>query len=558
MEPWLQNYNPLGHWLPSALLAAVPLVVLFYLLAVRRMFAPLAAASAAATAIVIAVAVVGMPPQLAVISFLYGGAFGLLPIAWVVFAAIFVYQISLESGQFEVVKASITNLTPDRRLQALLIAFAFGAIMEGAAGFGAPVAICAALMVGVGFKPFQAAILCLMANTSPVAWGAVGVPVVTLAGVTGLPLNDLSAMCARILMITAIFIPFWMIRLMVGWKETFEVLPAALVCGVSFGAAVFVWGNYVDPYLINVVSGSFCLIVTVIFLKIWKPKTIWRLEEDKGGEASKVHYTAGQVFRGWLPFLILGVFVMAWGWPSVKAALDRLAIGAFKGTYLLPVPLLDKAVVRTPPAVAAAAPQAAVYAFNWLSTTGTGVFIAAIFAALLAGFSPGRAYATFLRTCKFMKVPAMAIFCMLGLGYVIRYSGLDAILGLAFTRTGFFYPAFATVLGWIGVMITGSDASANALFGSLQRITAEKLGLDPVLMAAANTAGGVAGKLIAFQSIVVATTATKSTGSEAQIFRFIIWQSVALVSIIAMIVMAYQYIFPQFIPHNIQFLAPMF
>lgn len=558
MQTWSQSYAPLGHWFPSAIVAALPLLLLFYLLAVRRTFAPLAAAYASAAAILIAVIFVGMPVPLAVISFLYGGAFGLMPIAWVVFAAIFVYQISLESGQFEVVKASITNLTPDRRLQALLIAFAFGAIMEGAAGFGAPVAICAALMVGIGFKPFQAAILCLMANTSPVAWGAVGVPVVTLAGVTGLPLNDLSAMCARILMITGLFVPFWMVRLMVGWKETFEVLPAAVVCGISFATAVFVWGNYVDPYLINVVAGSFCLLVTAIFLKIWKPRTLWRFEDEKGSEASRVHYTAGQVFRGWLPFLILGVFVMAWGWPSIKGSLDKFAIGGFRGTYNIPVPMLDKAVVRMPPAVGAAAPQAAVYAFNWLSTTGTGVFIAGLLACLVAGFSPARSYQTFLRTCKFMKVPAMAIFCMLGLGYVIRYSGLDAILGLAFTRTGALYPLFATVLGWIGVMITGSDSSANALFGSLQRITAEKLGLDPVLMAAANTAGGVAGKLIAFQSIVVATTATKNTGNEAQILRAVFWHSVALVAIIGMIVMAYQYVFPQFIPHNLKFLAPVF
>jgi lactate permease len=552
MQTWLQNYNPLGHWFLSALVAAVPLLLLFYLIAVRRTFAPLAAFYAAVAAMLIAVVLAGMPVQLAVTSFVYGGAFGLMPIAWVVFAAIFVYQVSLESGQFEVVKASITNLTPDRRLQALLIAFAFGAIMEGAAGFGAPVAIAAALMVGVGFNPFQAAVLCLMANTAPVAWGAVGVPVITLAGVTGLPLNDLSAMCARILSIIGLFIPLWMIRLMVPWKETVEVLPATLVCGISFGAAMFWWGNYVDPYLINVFAGSVCLVATTVFLKFWKPANIWRLE----GEAAhqNVHYTPAQVFRGWLPFIILGVFVMAWGWPSIKAALDSFAIGGFRGTYNLQVPMLHMAVVRMPPAVATEQPQAAVYVFNWLSTTGTGVFIAGLFAALVAGFSPKRTWDVFLRTCKFMKVPAMAIFCMLGLGYVIRYSGLDGILGLAFTRTGALYPFFGTLLGWIGVMITGSDSSANALFGSLQRITAESLGLSPILMAAANCAGGVAGKLVAFQSIVVATTATKNTGNEAQILRAVLWQSVALVIVIALLVMAFQYAFPQFIPSGVQFL----
>jgi lactate permease len=552
MQTWLQNYTPLGHWFPSALLAAVPLVLLFYLLAVRRTFAPLAAFYASVAAMVIAVVLAGMPVSLAVTSFVYGGAFGLMPIAWVVFAAIFVYQVSLESGQFEVVKASITNLTPDRRLQALLIAFAFGAIMEGAAGFGAPVAIAAALMVGVGFNPFQAAVLCLMANTAPVAWGAVGVPVVTLAGVTGLPLNDLSAMCARILSIVGLFIPLWMIRLMVPWKETVEVLPATLVCGISFAAAMFFWGNYIDPYLINVFAGSVCLVATALFCKFWKPANIWRLEGEAAHQS--VHYTPGQIFRGWLPFIILGVFVMGWGWPSIKAALDGFAIGGFRGTYNLQVPMLHMAVVRTPPAVAAEQPQAAVYVFNWLSTTGTGVFIAGLFAALLAGFSPKRTWDVFLRTCKFMKVPAMAIFCMLGLGYVIRYSGLDGMLGLAFTRTGALYPFFATLLGWVGVMITGSDSSANALFGSLQRITAENLGLSAILMAVANCAGGVAGKLVAFQSIVVATTATKNTGNEAQILRAVLPHSVALVVAIALLVMAFQYILPHWIPSGLQFL----
>jgi lactate permease len=365
-------------------------------------------------------------------------------------------------------------------------------------------------------------------------------------------------MCARILALTALFVPIWMIRLMVPWKETFEILPPIIVCSVSFGAAMLFWGNYMDSYLINVVSGSVCLLATAVFLKFWKPRTIWRFEEEKGFEASRVHYSAFQVFRGWLPFLILGVFVLAWGWPSIKTVLDQFAIGPLKGTYAIQVPLLHQTTVRTPPVVAQNTPQAAIYTFNWLSTTGTGVFIAGLLACVLAGFTPQRSYQTFLKTCKFMKVPTMAIFCMLGLGYVMRYSGLDAILGLAFTRTGAMYPFFATILGWIGVMITGSDASANALFGSLQRITAENLGLDPVLMSAANTTGGVAGKLIAFQSIVVATTATKQVGNEATILRYVIPHSIALVVIIALIVMAFQYIFPQLVPHNLQFLAPIF
>jgi len=557
METWSQVYVPLGHWLISAAVAAIPIVVLFALL-IKGKSAPTAAFGGAATALLVAILVCGMPVSLALMSFVYGSAFGLLPIGYVVFAAIFLYQISLDSGQFAVMKASIGNLTADRRLQALLIAFAFGAIIEGAAGFGTPVAISAALMVGLGFQPFYAAALCLIANTAPVAWGAVGTPLVTLAAVTELPLADLSAMNARILPITSLIVPLWLVRTMVPWKETKEVIPAIAVCSISFAMTQFFWGNYVDAYLVDIVGGIVALVSTAGFLRFWKPKNTFLFPEDRGMAGEKVTYTTRQVIHGWMPFLILGVFVLAWGWPSIKAALNGFSVGPIQATYRIPVPLLDKAVVRVPPIVPQDTAEAAVYTFNWLSATGTGVMLAAVVASITAGFSIKRFFESFKKTCVRMKIPLLAIVPMLGLGYVTRYSGIDAILGLAFTSTGFMYPFFAAFLGWLGVALTGSDTSSNALFGSLQKITAEQLNLDPILICSANSTGGVMGKMVDAQSIVVATTATNQVGNEGIIFRFVLWHSVALATIVALIIMAFAYVFPGLVPHNVQFIEPLF
>src|SRR5688572_28085890 len=558
MQIWSQSYDPLGNWFLSALVAALPVIVLLYMLAVKQTSAPAAAAGGAITALLVAIFFAGMPIPLAITSFLYGSAFGLLPIGYVVFAAIFLYQISLDSGQFEIMKASIANLTTDRRLQAVLIAFSFGALVEGAAGFGTPVAVSAALMVGLGFKPFYAAALCLIANTAPVAFGSVGTPLLMLETVSGIPLADLSAMNGRILPITAILIPAWLVWAMVGWRKTKEVLPALLVAGVSFAITQFLWSNYIDGRLVDIVGGAVSLICTALFMKVWKPASVYLFEEDKGIGFKQTHHSWGRVTYGWLPFLILGAFVLMWGWPSVKAKLDTLALGPVQSRYLVDVPLLDRTIQRVPPIVPEVAAERAQYNFNWLSATGSGVMIAAALAALTAGLSFAQFLGAFKKTCKRMVVPLLAITPMLGLAYLTRYSGLDAILGLAFTKSGFFYPFFATFLGWLGVALTGSDTSSNALFGSLQKITAEQLRLDPILICSANSAGGVMGKMVDAQSIVVAATATNQVGMEGKIFRFVMWHSIALATIVALIVLIIAYVFPGYVPHNVKFLEPLF
>jgi len=559
MQIWSQGYDPLGNWFLSALVAALPVIVLLYMLAVKQTSAPAAAGGGALTALLVAILFARMPIDLALTSFIYGSAFGLLPIGYVVFAAIFLYQISLDSGQFEIMKASIANLTTDRRLQAVLIAFSFGALVEGAAGFGTPVAVSAALMVGLGFKPFYAAALCLIANTAPVAFGSVGTPLLMLETVTGIPLADLSAMNGRILPLTAILIPAWLVWAMVGWRKTKEVLPALIVSGLSFAITQFLWSNYIDGRLVDIVGGAVSLICTALFMKIWKPANNYLFEEDGGVAYAQTHHSWGRVFYGWLPFLILGAFVLVWGWPSVKAKLDTISLGGIQSRYLIDVPLLDKAVQRVPPIVPEPAVERAQYNFNWLSATGSGVMIAAALTAITAGLSFRQFLLSFKKTCRRMVIPLLAITPMLGLAYTTRYSGVDAMLGLAFTKTGpFFYPFFAPFLGWLGVALTGSDTSSNALFGSLQKITAEQLKLDPVLITSANSAGGVMGKMVDAQSIVVAATATNQVGTEGQIFRFVFWHSIALATITAIIVMLYAHVFQQYVPHDVKFIDFLF
>jgi lactate permease len=548
---WEQVYQPFGwHWLPSALVAAVPVVALLLALTVFHQPAPRAALIGAASAILVATLCVGMPWALALSSFLLGAMNGLLPIGWIVFSAMFLYQIAVDTGKFEVMKASIARLTPDRRLQVLMIAFAFGAIMEGAAGFGAPVAISAALLVGLGFRPFPAAVLCLIANTAPVAWGSLGTPLVVLADVSKLPINDLSAMNARILPIMSLLVPFWLVRSMVGWKETLEVLPAILVCGISFAATQFLWGNFVDVGLVDIIAGAVCLGSCALFFAFWRPRAIWRFPEEKAAEEEPASPGPRAVFLGWLPFLILFVFVVGWGVARVKLPIDKQPWANVK----VEAPGLHLKVVRTPPVEPRPTPEKAVYEFKWLSATGTGVLVACAITALLLRQSPRDFGLSFLRTGRRMVIPLCAIVPMLGLAYVTRYSGTDAILGLAFTRTGMLYPFFGTFLGWLGVALTGSDTASNALFGSLQRITAEQLKIDPVLMCAANSAGGVMGKMVDAQSIVVAATAANLTGQEGRILLKVMAHSVALAAVVGIIVLVYAYVCPGIVPHGVQLL----
>jgi lactate permease len=551
--------------------AALPIFVLLGLLAGLKVRAHLCAVAGAATAILCAIFVFGMPASLAVSSFFYGSAFGLLKIVWIVIAAVFLYDISVETGQFEIMKHSVAAITPDRRLQLLLVAFCFGAFIEGCAGFGAPVAIAGAFMIGLGFKPFQAAALNLIANTAPVAWGAIGTPVHALASVTGLPESDLSAMVGRILPITAVIVPFWLVRAMVSWSETFEVLPAILVVGGSFAATQWFWANHMDSNLVDIAAGVVSLIATMLFLRVWQPKRIWRFEDERQEDAAKLarkevvkQYTAGQTAKAWLPFAILSILVLLWGLPTVKLAMNQATTPAFKvmmpdgkarpGAAGWDWPYLHGKVFRTAPVVQKPAAEGARFDFNWLTATGTGCFIAAILAGLLLGLRPGKLLQIFGKTLVRLRFAIIAMTCMLGLGYVTRYSGMDAVLGLAFTRTGWFFPFFGTFIGWLGVALTGSDTSSNVLFGGLQKITAQQLNLSPILMCAANSAGGVMGKMIDAQSICIATAATNQVGNEGSIFRFVFWHSVALAAIVGIIVMLYAYVFPQWIPSGLNFI----
>ena len=593
---WTQVYDPTGHWWLSTLVAALPIVVLLGLLAGLKLRPHWCAIAGATAAVLIAIFAFGMPAKLAFASLFYGAAFGLFKIVWIVIAAVFLYDISVATGQFEIMKQSVASITPDRRLQLLLVAFCFGAFIEGAAGFGAPVAIAGAFMIGLGFKPFHAAALNLIANTAPVAWGAIGIPVHTLAVVTALPESDLSAMLGRILPLTAVIVPFWLVRAMVTWEETFEVLPAILVVGLSFAGVQFFWSNYIDSNLVDIVAGVTSMIATLLFLRAWKPKRIWRFDDEPERHSEALESTAiaaahanrivppghrknpilpdqmddewdirllqqgtaprtctpAQIAKAWLPFAILSVFVLLWGLPSIKNAMGRATTPAFQSGGW-EVPYLHKAVLRAQPVVAKPTPESAKFDFNWLTATGTSCFLAALVSALILGVPPRKLLHIFAHTLYRMRHAIVAMSFMLGLGYVTRYSGMDAVLGLAFTRTGWLFPFFGTYIGWLGVALTGSDTSSNAIFGGLQRITAEQLNLSPILMCAANSAGGVMGKMIDAQSITVATAATNQVGNEGLIFRYVFWHSVSLAAIVGVIVMLYAYVFPHLIPHGLTF-----
>ena len=558
---WQHNYEPIAGSLGvSAVVAAIPIVVLFLMLGVFRKPAWMSAASALVSALLVALIAYGMPAQLAIISAIYGAAFGLFPIAWIVFTSIMLYRLAVDTGKFEIIKDSIGGLTNDRRLQAMFIAFSFGAFIEGAAGFGAPVAVSGAMLAGLGFNPFYAAGICLLANTAPVAFGSIGIPVITLANVTGLPVMELSAMVGRMCAMISIIIPGYLIVVMSGGRRAVEVLPAIVACGVSFAGMQFYVSNYMGPELTDIMSSLTCIIVMVFVLKLWTPKTIMRLEGDKPVTAAMQKHSPGAIFMAWVPYLVLVVFVLLWGEPGIKLKInqfaDRLIPASLptvpetpRNALRLMVPGLHNQIEQIPPVVPKPAPYAALYELNWLSASGTACLLAIFTTALLLRVKPSKVVAAYVGTFKQLSLAMVTIAAMLALAYVMNYSGMTSTLGLAMATSGAAFPFFSAVVGWLGVFLTGSDTSANALFGNLQVVTANALGLNPILTASVNSAAGVMGKMISIQSIAVAVAATgMTTADESRLFRFTIKHSILLMAVMGVIAMMYAYVFPGAVP----------
>jgi lactate permease len=553
---WSQVYNPLHSILLSALLAAVPIVVLLGALGVLHLKAHIAALLGLCASLGISVFEFGMPVQMSIASAIFGAAYGLLPIGWIILNVIFLYQLTLQKGHFKVLQNSIANVTEDRRLQLLLIAFAFGAFFEGAAGFGTPVAVTGSILIGIGFSPLAASGLCLVANTAPVAFGAIGTPVIALSAVTGLDLLQLSKQIGHQLPFFSMIIPFWLVWAFAGFRGMIQIWPAILVTGVCFAVPQFLISTLHGPWLVDIVASIISMTALTLFLRVWQPDTLWlsttRVKPGARADSQEtegepiaatfgfqpedgVQYTRSDAIKAWLPWIILSIAVFVWGIPQFKALLD----GIFNPK--LPVIGLDKLVLRVPPLVPEPRPEAAVYALSLLSATGTGILVAAILGGFLMGYSLAGLARAYWQTLKLVRFSLLTIACMLALGFVTRYSGTDATLGLAFAQTGVMYPMFGTLLGWLGVALTGSDTSSNVLFGGLQKITAQQLGLSPVLMAAANSSGGVMGKMIDAQSIVVASTATHWYGHEGDILRFVFFHSVALAVLVGILVTVQAY-----------------
>ena len=537
---WSQNYDPVGWWPLSTLLSALPVLSLFFVLLVLKKQVWVAALSGMIMAVLLALLLFRMPAMFVSQALLIGFVFGFLRIAWIVIAALYLYHIAVETGQFQVMKESIAGLSSDRRIQVILIAFCFGAFLEGTGGGGTPVAIAGSFLIGLGFPPFQAATVCLLANTAPVAWGGVGNPVRVLAGVTNLPEASLNAMMGRILAPFSFILPIWLVRTTVNWKQTWEVLPALLVSGATFAGMQFFWSNFVETSLVDIVAAIFSLLMMVAFLKFWKPATLLEIQQRDATLQAKNHSIAS-VLKGWSPFILASLFIFLCGLPTINKHLNIPASN-------FPMPGLHNAVLRVPPVVPAPKAEAATMDLNVMSLPGTAVFAGAFLSAVLLGMPVSRALALLWRTFRELVPSMMAILFMVGLAFVTRYSGMDTILGLSLTHTGWFYPLFGTLLGWLGVALTGTDAGSNALFGNLQRVTAEQLHISPILMASANSTGGVMGKMIAAPSIVVASTSTNQQGQEAGIFKTVLKHSIILACLVGLLVLLYAYVFTWAVP----------
>jgi lactate permease len=555
--PWSQGYDPTGHWFFSTLLAALPVIVLLGSLAFGHVKAHYAALLGLGSALLVAIFGFHMPGRLAAATAVYGAGYGLFPIGWIVLNVIFMYQLTVESGRFTVLQQSMTGITQDRRLQLLLIAFCFGAFFEGASGFGTPVAVTAALLIGLGFRPLQASGLSLIANTAPVAFGALGTPIIALAKVTGISEVTLGAMAGRILTPFCILVPFWLICAFAGWGGMLEVWPAILVAGVSFAVPQLLMANYHGPWLVNIVASIISMTCLVAFLFVWHPKRIWTFEGEEAKSTGRGDhgYSRAEVTRAWVPWVILSLAVFLWGTQTGKNLMNAPE-KTFKSMATwqtapskitnpqFPVIGLNNLVLRVPPVVTKPTKEPAVFGLNWVSATGTAILFAALISGLVMGLSIPKILAIYGRTLMKVRFSLLTIAAMMAIGFMTRYSGLDATMGLAFARTGHLYPFFGTLLGWLGVALTGSDTSSNVLFGSLQKITAQQVNLPPTLMAAANSTGGVMGKMIDAQSIVVASTATQWYGHEGDILRYVFWHSIALAALVGIFVFLMAYVAP--------------
>ena len=560
---WQQNYDPAGNIWLSALVALIPIVFFFLALTKLRLKGYQAGTVTVLLALGVALLFYKMPVSAALASAVYGFFYGLWPIAWIIVAAVFLYKLSVKTGQFDVIRSSILSVTHDQRLQLILVGFCFGAFLEGAAGFGAPVAITAALLVGLGFKPLYAAGLCLIANTAPVAFGAMGIPVIVAGQVSGIDPFLIGQMAGRQLPFMTILVLFWIMAIMDGWRGVKETWPAVLVGGGSFAVVQFLTANYIGPELPDITSAIVSLIALTAFLKVWQPKRIFRFDtaesttsQTTGAKApaaakpqagATAPLTAGAIVKAWSPFIILTAMVTLWSLKPFKALFA--AGGPLASTIInIPVPMLDKLVAKMPPVVAQATPYGAVYTFNWLAATGTAILIAAVLTIAFARFSPAKALATLGETVRELVIPIYSIGMVLAFAFVANYSGLSATLALALAHTGQAFVFFSPFLGWIGVFLTGSDTSANALFGALQATTANQLGLSPVLTVAANTTGGVTGKMISPQSIAIACAAVGLAGKESDLFRFTVKHSLVFAAIIGIICTLQAYVFTWMIP----------
>lgn len=561
MDPtiWQQNYDPAGNVWVSALVALIPIIFFFLALTKLRLKGYVAGTITVLLALAVALLFYRMPVSAALASGVYGFFYGLWPIAWIIVAAVFLYKVSVKTGQFDVIRSSILSITPDQRLQLILVGFCFGAFLEGAAGFGAPVAITAALLVGLGFKPLYAAGLCLIGNTAPVAFGAMGIPIIVAGQVSGVDAMAISQMAGRQLPFMTIIVLFWLMAIMDGWRGIKETWPAVLVGGGSFAIVQFLTANYIGPELPDITSAIVSLVALTLFLKVWQPKRIFRFETEGGAQAvaaqqaqaqkeAEVELTLGKVLKAWSPFIILTAMVTIW---SLKPFKDLFAKGGALADWVLaiPVPMLHNLVQKMPPVVASASPYGAVYSFNWFSATGTAIMIGALLTILYLRMRPAQAACTLAETFKELALPIYSIGMVLAFAFIANYSGLSATLALALAHTGDAFTFFSPFLGWIGVFLTGSDTSANALFGALQATTAQQLGLPEVLTVAANTTGGVTGKMISPQSIAIACAAVGLAGRESDLFRFTVKHSLIFAVIIGAMTTLQAYVLPWMIPH---------